>query len=243
MAFYKSIAEQYDHIFPLQPIQVEFVKNSFLNVAELNILDIGCGTGSLSMALSPFFKKITGIDPDKSMLEKAEIKSGGSYPNLRFHDFGMLDLNGQFEENIFDGILCFGNTVVHLESLKEIGAFFHQSRHVLKPNGKLLIQLINYNRILDENIMGLPTIENEQIKFVRKYQYDPKRNTLDFETILTIKESMEEISNSIKLLPVGKEEIEKLLEKENFRNIRFYGSFKRDPLLASSIPLIIEAKA
>ncbi len=71
MAFYKSISEHYDDIFPLNPMQLDFVLKSFDTTSGLKVLDVGCGTGSLSIALAPHFGKVIGIDPDAKMLDLA----------------------------------------------------------------------------------------------------------------------------------------------------------------------------
>jgi len=241
MAFYKSISDHYDNIFPLNPMPVEFVRKSFLNISGLEVLDVGCGTGSMCMALAPHFKKVTGIEPDDAMLKLAVEKAGPDHGNLSFHPFGMLDLEKQFHPHSFDAILCFGNTLVHLGSAEEILDFLAQAKKVLKPGGKLLMQIINYDRIFRENIKALPTIENESIKFVRNYHDPSNEKLLDFETILTVKSSGEEIRNVIQLFAVQKDALETMLFDAGFSKLHFYGNFKRDPFQADSIPLIIEA--
>lgn len=42
---------------------------------ESNILDIGCGTGIITVAVAPYVKHITGIDISKKMIEVAKKKA------------------------------------------------------------------------------------------------------------------------------------------------------------------------
>ncbi len=240
MAFYKSISEHYDDIFPQNPMQLDFVLKSFDNTSGLKVLDVGCGTGSLSIALAPHFGKVIGIDPDAKMLDLANEKAGSDQPGLSFLPYGMLDLEKHDIFNNIDVLLCFGNTLVHLGSEEEIQEFLRQAKTTLKPGGKLMIQIIHYDRIFNEKIAGLPTIENDSIKFVRNYHYTD-RNALDFETILSIKESGEEIRNTISLFPILKDDLISLVQKAGFHDILVYGNFKQDPHLPGSIPLLIEA--
>lgn len=239
MAFYQSIADHYDDIFPLNPAQVNFVLER-LDSGNMKILDVGCGTGNLCIALTSHFKHITGIDPDNSMLEKAKLKAG-ELQNISWHPHGMLELERQYGENSIDAVLCFGNTLVHLASEIEIAEFLRQAKHVLKPGGKLMIQVINYDRILGQEIKGLPTIENDRIQFVRNYHWDTDGEPVNFETILTIKSTGQAIRNSIPLYPLRKQKLEGLLINAGFRNIQFYGNFKREPFHPDSIPLVITA--
>lgn len=240
MAFYKSIADYYDDIFPYSPPQKEFVSSCIPNIGDAKLLDIGCGTGNLALALAPLCHEIIGIDPDESMLEIAEQKVGKDHPNLQFYPYGMLDLEQHFEEDSFDVIICLGNTLVHLASEEEILDFLTQSKRLLKASGKLLIQIINYDRIIDQNVNALSTIENDRIKFVRDYHYHSQNNLLDFETCLTIKRNNQEIKNCIQLLPIRKASIENLMIKAGFNEISFFGNFKKVPLQDDSVPLIVK---
>lgn len=240
MDFYTSIADIYDSIFPLNREQISFIKSSLGQTELSSLLDIGCGTGNLSIALATFSNTVMAIDLDESMLKKAREKSAGQ-TNLHLSRLDMLDIASTYPKGSFDAIICFGNTLVHLGSNIEILDFFQQAQSLLKPGGKLLVQIINYDRIIDFDIDHLPTIENDKVKFERKYIYHPVGNKLDFDTILTIKETGQEIKNCVQLLPIRKSEVKNLLHEAGFSNIKFYGNFKRDELTKESIPLVFEA--
>jgi len=241
MDFYSSITEFYNYIFPLNKTQVEFVRDSFKGTLNLSLLDIGCGTGNLTVELSKIFNKSVGIDLDKTMLRRAEENISEKNGDLKFMNLDMLKIDTAFPINSFDVIVCFGNTLVHLDSEKSIFEFFIKSGKVLKKGGKLLFQIINYDRIIDKGINGLPTIENDLIKFERKYRFHKERNVIEFATILTIKENNRQISNKIVLYPLRKSQIEELLLMAGFNDFKFYGNFKREPLSSESIPLVVEA--
>lgn len=242
MSFYESIAKYYHFIFPLNMAQVAFVRQSFEKTRQLELLDIGCGIGELSFELSRHFKKVNAIDLDDSMIRRAEQDLGAETGNLNFSVLNMLEIEKTFGAHSLDAIVCFGNTLVHLDGPEQILDFFKQSRAVLKSDGKLLIQIINYDLIIDQNINFLPTIENDEIKFVRNYRLHPDHKKLNFETILTIKETGKKVENTIKLYPLRKNEVDQLLTSSGFSEIKYFGTFKRDNLHENNIPLIIEAK-
>ncbi|WP_321298486.1 class I SAM-dependent methyltransferase [Marinifilum fragile] len=241
MDFYQSISKYYQYIFPLNKMQLDFIgKNHPQAKDQLSILDIGCAIGDLSMELAKTYQKVIGIDLDKGMIDQA-IRKGKNYKNLEFHLQNMLELDTAFESNSFDIIACFGNTLVHLNSDDEVLQFFQNAKAVLKKDGKLLFQIINYDRIIDQKIDHLPTIENDVIKFERNYKYHPSQEKVDFETILSIKENKNSIRNCIALLALRKSKVEELLQKAGFTNISFFGNFKRENLTENSMPLIVEA--
>jgi len=245
MKFYQSIAKYYDHIFPGNPMQVEFVASGMENpekCKELEILDIGCGTGNLSFGLAERFGEVTGIDLDSEMLEMARDKAVELGKDISFINLNMLELNERFGPDYFDCIASFGNTMVHLDTLKDVEEFLKGAKDILKAGGKLFIQIINYDRILDRKIEGLPTIENEHIKFERFYRYDEENHKVAFRTLLTVKEENLQIENEINLMPIRKNELEHILEKCGFEDIKFFGGFTGAELTMESIPLIVECR-
>ncbi|MCF6169874.1 MAG: methyltransferase domain-containing protein [Bacteroidales bacterium] len=238
MTFYQSIADYYEEIFPFNSVQTDFVRAAFPVAEKTSVLDIGCGTGSLSIALSKDFSEVTAIDLDSAMIKKAMEKKSAK---AAFKTLNMLHVEKEFGPQSFDAVLCFGNTLVHLDSLNRILDFFTQSKKILKENGKLLFQIINYDRIVEKGIKALPTLENDKVRFVRNYRYNHEKNRINFETILTIRKSGRRIENSIQLYPLRQSEIEALLKEAGFSKWQFYGNFKRGKLTGDSIPFVAEA--
>ncbi len=236
--FYESIAKVYDYIFPKNRKQLEFVESIKKISNEEKILDIGCATGNLTELLGEKTRNIVGIDLDKELLKEAKEK----HPNLNFENMNMLKINEKFEENSFDRVVSFGNTLVHLDSREEVEEFFQKVYKTLKFNGFFIVQIINYNRVIEKNIKNLPTIDNEKVKFVRDYEYDKSIGKVDFITELTIKEANLNIKNNIKLLALTKIEIQKFLGEIGFRNIEFYGDFEGRELSDNSEAVIFVAQ-
>ncbi len=239
MSFYKSIAHVYDFIFPANLHQVDFVKKCIPEISEANLLDVGCGTGNLALALAEHCMNITGVDIDKKMLAIAQSKDRPA--NVHFANGNMLNLTEQFDSDLFDGLICFGNTLANLDGLNDMEVFLLQCKQLLKPGGKLLIQIVNYDRVLNEHINSLPTIENNIIKFERDYEYISRINRIDFISTLTDKLNGEVIHNKHQLYPLTEMELFKLLGKLGFEVLNRFGSFNGEPINMDSIPMIFEA--
>jgi ubiquinone/menaquinone biosynthesis C-methylase UbiE len=43
---------------------------------DMDVLDFGCGTGLLTLALQPFVRSITGVDSSQGMLDKGDVLRG-----------------------------------------------------------------------------------------------------------------------------------------------------------------------
>jgi len=236
MKFYQSIAPHYHHIFPFNPAHLKLVLDENPNSEKSALLDIGCGIGSLSAEIANHFEVVKAIDLDEQMIQRA--KSENQKDNLEFFEMDMMEINRPFKAKTFQTVICFGNTLVHLTKENQLLDFFKQVKEVLKEKGKFLFQIINYDRILDEKIDFLPTIENDNIRFIRNYNFDSSSRLIHFETNLLVKNKGIEIENSMPLLPLRKNALDKLLKEAGFNSIQYYGNFKKDKWSEKSVPLI-----
>ena len=77
---------------------------TWIPAANATILDIGCGTGSLSVILARLGHTVTGIDLSPSMIALARTKAAAYGLEIEFH---IMDASHvQFAEHQFDVILC-----------------------------------------------------------------------------------------------------------------------------------------
>ena len=236
--FYTSIALYYQHIFQFNPTQIEFLKQ-VLPYNGAKVLDVGCAIGDLSFALAHFGFPTWAFDFDAQMVEIAENtkEEVAFFPIFGQQDMRILD---QFyPELFFDSVICFGNTLVHLLSDNDIRKFIRATYKVMVPEGKLTIQILNYQHILDHHINSLPQIDNEHIRFERKYRFTEGFELIDFDTMLTVKSTGLKIPNSVKLYPIRQNKLQELLEEAGFKNFEFFGGFHSEPLVETSLPLIV----
>jgi len=174
------------------------------------------------------------------MLCRANDKTK-THNTVNFIQMDMKRIGAFFKVHSFNLILCFGNTLVHLTDFSEIESFCREARRLLKEGGKFLLQILNYDHILDHNVKRLPLIENNHITFERYYEYDNIKNLIRFRTILTVKERDRRMENEILLYPVRKHELDEALRNSGFTDISFYGDFDKSELKTYSLPLVVTA--
>ena len=239
MKFYQAIAQNYDHIFPFKPAQLAFIEREIDK--NCKVCEIGFATGSLLIQLLKKGYQMQGLELDSTLQKLAEGKVIQHQPD---YDFGLLrcaDMRNIAELYLneqLDAILCLGNTLVHLSSLVEIEKFFADIYSILKSNGKLILQIINYERIFNLKLTGLPTIENEFIRFERFYDYRSDDRFVDFRTKLVSKQDSQSLQNNIRLLALRKGEIEQISKKIGFSQIGFYSNWQHTKWNDDGIPLI-----
>lgn len=237
-AFYTSIAPHYQHIFPFNPDQIEFLRQ-VLPYNGARILDVGCAAGDLAFALTHFGFPTWAIDFDPFMIQIAQNTKPEDTMFPVFEQLDMRTIAERYPESYFDAVICFGNTLVHLLSDEDILQFFKATLQVLAPKGKFTFQILNYDNILGNQISRLPLIENEHVRFERKYVFPENSGLISFRTKLLVKQSGQEIENIVDLNPIGSKKIVELLSKAGFSDIQLFGSFKREPLTEKSIPLVV----
>lgn len=236
--FYTSISKYYQQIFPFNPAQISFLKQ-VLPYNGAKVLDVGCATGELSFALTRFGFPIWAFDFDAEMIEIAQNTKEEDTMFPVFEQLDMRLIGEHYPELFFNTIICFGNTLVHLLNDEDIRQFIQGAYKLIAPEGKLTIQILNYQYILDDQIKSLPLIDNEHISFERNYAYDEGSDLIDFNTRLTVKSTGQEITNLVKLYAIRQNKLQELLEEAGFGSFEYFGSFKAEPLNKTSLPLIV----
>jgi len=238
--FYTSISKHYSEIFPYNPAQLGFVEKKLLQLQDKRILDVGCATGQLAFELAEAGADVVGIDLNDQLLEIA--LEGIPQPNLSFKTINMLHLSEHFQNDTFEAVLCFGNTLVHLQELHEMKHFFFEVSKVLNDGGYFLLQILNYDHILEDQINKLPLIENDMFRFERRYGFVTKSRLINFDTDLYLKSEDETISNQTQLFALKSRELEHLLEQEGFTDIQLFANFNGDPFGGKHLPLVLSCR-
>lgn len=95
------------------------------------VLDLGCGSGWLTIFMSKYGFEVTGIDVAKPAIDlgKQWAKEDGANVNFLVVDL----LNLPFKEKTFDAIVC--NSVIEHFRLDQAEVIFEKVNKILKPGG------------------------------------------------------------------------------------------------------------
>ncbi|MEH6594194.1 MAG: class I SAM-dependent methyltransferase [Colwellia polaris] len=130
----------YDSLVAITTREAFFKKlivDKVANVKGNNLLDVGCGTGTLTKLIAEKLPKHTviGLDADQTALDISQKKVIGKDLNISFRQgFGQ---KMPFDENSFD-IVVSSLFFHHLNSSAKL-ATLTEIRRVLKPDGTLII--------------------------------------------------------------------------------------------------------
>ena len=241
MDFYTSISAYYDRLFPTDAKALLFLDSRVEPGSR--ILDIACGTGGYSLALAQKGHRVTGVDLDRAMIRSAgsKVRDSNLAPDFRVMD--MLSMTEALDPG-FDLIFCIGNSLVHLETDEQVGQLLADCRTLLRPEGALVLQIINYDRILAQGLTGLPTLREDDLEFLRFYEVDPAGGVVIFRTELRVGGDRDQrvIRNQVPLRIVGKERLRRLVRTAGFQNLELFGDFDGRPFDPESLPLILSVR-
>ena len=99
------------------------------------VLDIGCGDGSLSLPLLPNAKGITYLDQSAAMLERVASRIDPARKgDIAYINSGFMEAT--VPATTFDLVICVGV----LAYVDDLGPFLKKVRNVMKPGGQLLLE-------------------------------------------------------------------------------------------------------
>jgi glycine/sarcosine N-methyltransferase len=231
----KSIEEFYDLLAPNYDAMTGFEKRfaterPFFQAmidrfAFRNALDAGCGSGFHSILLSMLGVDVLGIDASSEMLRVAN-------DNARSHGIRMHTLQCSFDnidsvvKERFASVFVMGNSLAHLLTPADLEHALRNFEKVMTPNGVLVIQVLNYDRIVARHEHIQSEKQAGSKTFVRSYDYHDE--TIDF-NILTRDQQNSETTQTIRLRPVLRSELVGLLKKAGFDDITLYGGISQLP--------------
>ncbi len=110
--------------------EMPLLEQTALTLAEGKILDVGAGSGCHTLALKEMGKEATAIDISPLSVEVMQSEGIQAY---------QVDLFDSHFVGQFDTILMLMNGSGIIGKLKNMGAFFERMRHLLAPQGCILM--------------------------------------------------------------------------------------------------------
>ncbi|XP_031327297.1 ubiquinone biosynthesis O-methyltransferase, mitochondrial-like [Photinus pyralis] len=147
-------------------------------LANIEILDAGCGGGILAEALMRSGGTVTGIDPSKELIEIAKnhnVSRNINYYSVTIEEFS-IENKGKFDAVITSEVI---------EHVCELEVFLESCISCLKPGGSLFITTINQTLLAWFHVIVLSEILFRQIP-LGTHQY---RNIVPYQRLLTILEN------------------------------------------------------
>ncbi|MGL4197072.1 MAG: class I SAM-dependent methyltransferase [Allorhizobium sp.] len=207
------------------------------------VLDIGCGTGSVTLRLANRGHTVTGVDPAQGMLQVARAKDRESKVEWVQAPAAEFTLPDRFDLAIMTGHVF----QVFLDDAETLAALRNIRRHMV-PGGRLILESRNpqdkawqgwarektrEQRVID----GIGTVEvHYQIK-------DVEGEHVTFDAVFTIEATGETLVSESRLRFAPVETIRGLLSAAGFGEVELLGWWDGTPYSEASPEIIAIARA
>jgi SAM-dependent methyltransferase len=212
-----------------------FFEDTFRDASPRRLLDLGCGTGEHTRLLASAGFEVIGVDASESMLEKA--RAATPVEGARFVEGDIRELP-RVVDGKFGGALCLGNVLPHMTTAAELESFFGGLAAVLAPGAPFVLQILNYDRIIDNRERHLPLNFREgdagEVVFLRLMSPQADGTVLFFPTTLELRPDDDEepvrVAHSRRVVLRGwrSAEVESACLHAGFRDVALLGSYGRE---------------
>jgi len=207
------------------------------------VLDAACGTGMHAVALARRGYRVAGTDLSPEMIARARANAAAAGVDVRWEVVGFGELSARFGTD-FDAVLCLGNSLPHVLTPSALRAALVDFAACLRPGGVLLIQNLNYDRILARRERWMePQARREgeqEWLFLRFYDFDPD-GLLTFHVIRLYRSGgpWEQRVMSTRLWPLRRAELVAALEGVGFARITLWGDMQGAPFQPEESPNLV----
>ncbi|MFX1315031.1 MAG: methyltransferase domain-containing protein [Promethearchaeota archaeon] len=203
----------------------------FSKVLDLNsehyILDLCCGHGRHSIELAKRgFENIEGLDRSRYLIQKAKINAKKNGVLCKFREGDARNL--PYSPDSFDKLMILGNSFGYFESINDDFNVLKEAFRVLKPWGKILIDLTD-GEYLKHNFQPRSWEWIDKNFFVcRERSLSLDRQRLISREVITHVNKGVVVDQFYAERLYSKKKISEILEKVGFSDIIFHGIIKPD---------------
>ena len=227
-SFYDSVSHYYDKMIDFDSAlqKRKELLSGFVRSQIKSVADVGCGTGIDSISLSRLGLNVSAFDPSSKMISAAKVKTEIQKKKIEFYNYAADAIPKSFF-NKFDLVVSLGNTLANIP-FNKIRKSFTRLFKLAKKDGSVLIQILNYEKILREKERIVNITKKDGEYFLRFYDFsknDLTFNILRFNADHTSKKEL----ISTKIFPYKSKELKKIFRTVGFKEIVLYGSLDKKP--------------
>ncbi len=204
-----------------------------------DILEMGCGTGSLTELLCREGYDVTAFDLSEDMLSLAYDKLG-SYNNIQLlkQDMTEFSINKDFEM-----IISVCDSINYILDYSDLIKTFDNVYSHLKPGGIFVFDVNSYYKLKEIIGNNIFVEDREDVFYVWENDYDEENNTCEFFITFFIKE--QGLYKRFDEIHIERAytfyEIENALKKSGFSILNVFNGYSNEPLTSETERLVFLA--
>lgn len=231
MSRYGAFAEYYDSL--TSNVSYDETAKYVADILDENgikkgiLLDLACGTGTMSVQMAKRGYEVIGIDNSPEMLSEAREKAYEAKEDILFlcQDMCDIDLYGTVECTI-----CLLDSLNHLESEEELLAAFKGVSLFTVPGGLFIFDVntqYKHKYVLGNNTF---VYDNDDVYCVWQNEYDDESKTVEIFLDFFEEENglYRRSSEYFTECAFSDETIRRLLKEAGFSDVKAYGELSRN---------------
>ena len=188
---------------------------------KASILEVGCGTGSVTVRLKKKGYDIVGLDISHDMLRKAEEKARKEGVDIPFicQDLNEIDLHKKM-----DAIVAVCDVVNYVEEEK-LKRFLLSAYEILKEDGVLLFDISSEYKL--KNILGNNTFfeDREDITYIWSNKLNDEKINMDLTMFIKEGEVFKRYDEKHVQSIYSENSLLEALENSGFKDVKAYNCF------------------
>lgn len=230
MRLIKNLVEYYDELFPV----TEAKKNFFSDFAKgcntpVHYLSISCGTGLLENFLSRKGHDVTGVENEEELLHAANLRRRSQLMSIRFFKMFIPDMTKFLGKSFYNIIYVLNSRLMFFPDAKEIQNFLKDAKVLLAPEGKIVLEIFNFEKYENSKFITLPTRESVRSKLFTEVITNERGNKSININVENSSEKILPVLGNYPVYAVSPAEIEHFAETAGFASAEFYADFDRNP--------------
>lgn len=121
-----------------------------------SLLDCACGTGRHAVLFALNGLRVAGVDIDPAMIAVAREHAASAGVEARFEVAALADLTRTFPSELFDAVICVGNSLSQLPDLSAVEEAVRNMAAVCRDGGLLVLHVLNYRAMLGRDVISRP---------------------------------------------------------------------------------------
>lgn len=161
---YNQFAALYDELMEDIPYEnyLAWVSHESGGVHGKHVLDLGCGTGTLSIGFAHLGAVVTGVDLSSQMIEQAVEKAEQEELKINFIQHSMTNFTSDHQ---FDIVIIAVDSLNYLKSPEEVKETLQSAYQLLAPGGQLFFDVHTPEKI-DMYLEGPFIYDDERISYM-----------------------------------------------------------------------------
>lgn len=212
------------------------------------VLELGCGSGRVAIALAEAGHEVHGVDTSEAMLAIARANMAGRQLSVAV---ASGDMRRYDSGRRFGLAFCALDTLLHLQSIGDVLDTMASAHRVLRPGGLLAFDIVNPTADLlamgDRVVRRQSTFagpgDAEVTHFV-SWDIDPDTRTIEtahFYDCLSDGGAVRRRTAAFQLRYLERDQVEAALQVTGFDGVELYGSVQLDPFESDSDRMVFVA--